>query len=82
MRPSEGAGLFWGQVHIHARILDLTTTKTKPRRVPLTIKAIEILLDIMPEKYDDKAPVFYRIKFLQPFKGGQMYSSAGRLTTL
>ena len=42
MRPSEGAGLKWGQVDIDARIIDLTITKTKPRYVPLTIKAIGI----------------------------------------
>lgn len=54
MRPSEGAGLVWGQIDVDARIVDLTVTKTKPRRVPLTIKAIEILLEIMPEKCDKK----------------------------
>lgn len=58
MRPSEGAGLRWGQVDIDARIADLTVTKTKPRRVPLTIKAIEILLDIMPEKCTKNKPIF------------------------
>ncbi len=58
MRPSEGAGLIWGKVDIDARIIDLTTTKTKPRRVPLTIKAIEILLDIMPEQCNGREPVF------------------------
>ncbi len=62
MRPSEGAGLVWGQVDIDARIIDLTITKTKPRRVPLTIKAIEILLDIMPEQCNDKEPVFLPAK--------------------
>jgi integrase len=58
MRPSEGAGLTWSQVDIDARIIDLTITKTKPRRVPLTIKAIEILLDIMPEQCNKSLPVF------------------------
>jgi len=58
MRPSEGAGLVWGQVDIDSRIIDLTVTKTKPRRVPLTIKAIEILLDIMPEKCKKRGHVF------------------------
>ncbi len=58
MRPSEGAGLKWGQVDIDARIVDLSITKTKPRRVPLTIKAIEILLDIMPEKCSNQEYVF------------------------
>lgn len=58
MRPSEGAGLKWGQIDIDARIVDLTITKTKPRRVPLTIKGIEILLDIMPEQCSKREPVF------------------------
>ena len=58
MRPSEGAGLTWGQVDIDARIIDLTVTKTKPRRVPLTIKALEILLEIMPEQCNRSMPVF------------------------
>jgi integrase len=58
MRPSEAAGLTWGQVDIDARIVDLTITKTKPRRVPLTIKAIEILLDIMPKQCEKSMPVF------------------------
>ena len=44
MRPSEGAGLVWGQIDIDARIIDLTVTKTKPRRVSLTIQAVEILV--------------------------------------
>ena len=58
MRPSEGAGLIWGQVDIDTRIIDLTITKTKPRRVPLTIKVIEILLDIMPEQCNKRLSVF------------------------
>ncbi|TKB08818.1 site-specific integrase [Desulforhopalus sp. IMCC35007] len=58
MRPSEGAGLCWGQISIDKRIIDLTVTKTEPRRVPLTIKAIEILLDIMPENCSRENRVF------------------------
>jgi len=58
MRPSEGAGLTWGQVDIDARIIDLTITKTKPRRVPLTIMAVEIFLHVMPEKCDKCMPIF------------------------
>lgn len=58
MRPSEAAGLTWGQVDIDARIIDLTVTKTKPRRVPLTIMAVEILLNIMPEQCNKCMPVF------------------------
>ncbi|MEA3466673.1 MAG: site-specific integrase [Thermodesulfobacteriota bacterium] len=58
MRPSEGAGLAWGQVDIDTRIIDLTITKTKPRRVPLTIMAVEILLHVMPEQCNKKMPIF------------------------
>ncbi|MCL7487758.1 MAG: site-specific integrase [Desulfobulbaceae bacterium] len=58
MRPSEGAGLIWGQIDIDARIIDLTITKTRPRRVPLTIKAIEIILEVMPEQCHRNLPVF------------------------
>ncbi len=58
MRPSEGAGLLWGQIDIDARIINLTITKTKPRRVPLTIKAIEIFLDMMGDNCKKEHPVF------------------------
>ena len=58
MRPSEGAGLKWGQIDIDGRIIDLTVTKTKPRRVPLTIKVIELLLDIIPADCNANLPVF------------------------
>lgn len=58
MRPSEAAGLIWGQIDIDARIIDLTITKTKPRRVPLTIMAVEIMLVIMPEKCVKSMPIF------------------------
>ncbi|MDD2468513.1 MAG: site-specific integrase [Desulfobulbus sp.] len=36
MRPSEGAGLRWDQVLIDQGMIDLTETKTDPRRVPMT----------------------------------------------
>ena len=49
MRPSEGAGLTWGQVDLDGRIVDLQQTKTDPRRVPLTVSAIEILSDLIPK---------------------------------
>jgi len=48
MRPSEGAGLRWNQVDLDKRMIDLTETKTEPRRVPLTVQAVEVLADIMP----------------------------------
>lgn len=49
MRPSEGAGLTWKQVDLDKRVLDLTKTKTEPRRVPLTHQAVEVLADLVPE---------------------------------
>ncbi|MFC1523814.1 tyrosine-type recombinase/integrase [Thermodesulfobacteriota bacterium] len=55
MRPSEAAGLLWDQVE--PQIIDLTKTKTDPRRVPLTRTAREILQDLRPEKSAEK-PVF------------------------
>ena len=50
MRPSEGASLTWGQVDIDGRVLDLQQTKTDPRRVPLTIPAIEMLSLLIPNE--------------------------------
>lgn len=58
MRPSEAAGITWSQVDLDGRICDLTKTKTEPRRVPLTITAVEALAGIMPEQCDPEAPVF------------------------
>lgn len=48
MRPSEGAGLRWEQVFLDQKVIDLTRTKTEPRRVPLTTTATEILESIKP----------------------------------
>jgi integrase len=50
MRPSEGAGIRWKQVDLDGRIITLDHTKTRPRRVPLTIQAVESLAAIMPAK--------------------------------
>lgn len=43
MRPSEAAGLRWGQILFEKSIIDLTETKTDPRRVPMTKAASEML---------------------------------------
>jgi len=48
MRPSEGASLTWRQVDFDGRIIDLQETKTDPRRVPLTVPAIETLASLVP----------------------------------
>ena len=50
MRPSEGAGLTWRQVDFDGRIIDLQQTKTDPRRVPLTVTAIETLAELVPAR--------------------------------
>lgn len=47
MRPSEAAGLRWEQVH--DEIIDLTETKTDPRRVPMTLAVKEMLLKMPRE---------------------------------
>lgn len=46
MRPSEGAGLRWDQVLLSENIIDLTKTKTDPRRVPLASAAVETLASL------------------------------------
>ncbi len=48
MRPSEGAALTWSQIDFDGRIIDLRETKTDPRRVPLTVPAIETLAKLVP----------------------------------
>lgn len=49
MRPSEAAGLTWGNIDLDARIVKLYVTKTDMRSVPLTQKATETLQSIRPE---------------------------------
>ena len=62
MRPSEAAGLRWDQ--IHEAIIDLTETKTDPRRVPMTLEIKAVLLKMPREgKY-----VFLREPFSQQVK--------------
>lgn len=46
MRPSEAATLTWEQVDLQTGILDLTVTKTEPRRVPLTPEMQKMLSDM------------------------------------
>ena len=59
MRPSEGAALTWKQVNFDRRIIDLQETKTDPRRVPLTVPAIETLSKLVPSTgYDCNDFVF------------------------
>jgi integrase len=48
MRPSEAAGLMWGDVDLDARLVKLQITKTDMRYVPLTEMAENVLRSIRP----------------------------------
>ena len=58
MRPSEGAGLRWNQVLFDQGMLDLTETKTDPRRVPLTSTAQKMLAAIKNDSQPENHYVF------------------------
>ncbi|WP_353740408.1 tyrosine-type recombinase/integrase [Desulfolithobacter dissulfuricans] len=58
MRPSEGAGLTWGQVDLTARMIDLPRTKTTRRRVPLTREAAHMLEEMRPPNWRSDQYVF------------------------
>lgn len=48
MRPSEAAGLTWGQVDLSALMIELPITKTTRRRVPMTPQAAKALVAFRP----------------------------------
>lgn len=50
MRPSEAAGLQWGDVNLDQRLVKLQVTKTDMRYVPLTEKAEDVLRSLRPKK--------------------------------
>ena len=50
MRPAEAALLRWEQVLLEENVIDLTETKTEPRRVPLTKKCARLLEGICGER--------------------------------
>lgn len=58
MRPSEAAGLKWGDVDLDARLVKLYVTKTDSRNVPLTKKAESALRSIRPTDAQVDTPVF------------------------
>lgn len=58
MRPSEAAGLRWDQVMFEQRILDLTETKTEPRRVPLTETAVNMISKLAQDREEGNPFVF------------------------
>ncbi|MCB2218038.1 MAG: site-specific integrase [Desulfobulbaceae bacterium] len=58
MRPSEGAGLIWNQVLLDQRIIDLTETKTDPRRVPMTKTVHGLLKGLKDTRGPDDTHVF------------------------
>lgn len=57
MRPSEAAGLRWDQVMLDRGMIDLTVTKTDPRRVPMT-STIRALLAKMATTNQGQIHVF------------------------
>ncbi len=58
MRPSEAAGLKWGDVDLSARLVKLHITKTDMRYVPLTEKSGDVLCSICPEGVKKDTYVF------------------------
>ncbi|MDD5760434.1 MAG: site-specific integrase, partial [Desulfobulbaceae bacterium] len=58
MRPSEAAGLTWGDVAFEARLAKLHITKTGMRYVPLTEKVEEVLRNLRPSDARNGTPIF------------------------
>ena len=58
MRPSEAAGLTWGDVNLDARLVKLQITKTDMRYVPLTEVAENVLRSIRPTDVEKGMYVF------------------------
>jgi len=58
MRPSEAAGLTWGDVNLDERLVKLRITKTEMRYVPLTEASEKVLRTIRPEPPEKEAFVF------------------------
>lgn len=58
MRPSEAAGLKWGDIDLDARLVKLQITKTDMRYVPLTEKASDALCSICPVDVKKEMHVF------------------------
>lgn len=58
MRPSEAAGLTWGDVDLDARLAKLQITKTDMRYVPLTEMAESVLRALRPADAQNDTQVF------------------------
>jgi integrase len=58
MRPSEAAGLRWGDVDLEARLVKLKITKTVMRYVPLTEVAEKVLRSLRPADAGNETFVF------------------------
>ncbi|MEE4136309.1 MAG: site-specific integrase [Desulforhopalus sp.] len=58
MRPSEAAGLKWGDIDVDGRLVRLQVTKTDMRYVPITEMAINILRSIRPDNAGSQTYVF------------------------
>ena len=54
LRPGELAGMKWDTVDLAGRSLDLRRTKTDPRVVPLSERAVEILRSLKPRRHRGK----------------------------
>jgi integrase len=58
MRPSEAAGLKWGDIDLEGRLARLQVTKTDMRYVPITEMVENILRSIRPEDSKNETHVF------------------------
>lgn len=65
MRPSEAAGLQWGDVDLEGRLVKLQVTKTDMRYVPLTEMAENALRSIRPTDAENDMYVFLTSESLQ-----------------
>ena len=55
MRPAEAANLRWEQVLFDQGMIDLTETKTDPRRVPMTATVASMLTEMDAARREDEA---------------------------
>ena len=65
MRPSEAAGLTWGDVDLESRLVKLNITKTDMRYVPLTEMAGNVLHLIRPQDAKNDTYVFLPLESLK-----------------
>lgn len=68
MRPSEAAGLTWGNIDLDARLVKLYITKTDMRYVPLTEIASKVLHSIRPQDAKNDTYVFLHPESLKSIR--------------